>query len=466
MMCKTCKQDCSTDQCECQNCDCEGCQQYDCAEEDDVEHKDAKMTLGVARIDQGELKAAQLLPNGYLKCEARLTRTGVFIYRNDDGSERRELRLDEEVFKPDSLETFAMAPITDEHPPVFLNSKNTSEFQRGHMGETIRKDGKFAVGSLLVTDNRLVSKMQKGKAVQVSCGYTCDLEERSGVTKSGEKYDAIQRNIRGNHVAIVPLGRAGPEARVRMDTGADVLVSIAQADEDSPRSQHSPERSTVNKIKIDGVEYEAGSPQAIAAQANYQAKLDARAKEINDAEKARADAETKAKNEKDALQAKLDAAEEDRKKLAADLRAAPEKIATALKARMALESSARGVLGNKAKFDGLSDKEIMLAVLKKTNPDLKVDNKTDAYIEARFDAALESSADEDEGDDERADGVSAARGVVMDTDDGEADPGDPAEEMSDEEANKPHKDSVTAREAMVHRHRNAWKQPIGGERAE
>lgn len=461
--CSACKKACdSADGCSCSDCSCAGCEANDCAgAEGEMEHEDAKPKLQrVARIDRGELRPPKILPNGFLKVDARLTRTGVFEYRNSDGSIRRELRLPEEVFREDSLETFSMAPVTDDHPPVFLNPKNVADWQKGHMGESVRADGKFISGPMLITDAALIKKMQRKDAVEVSCGYTCDLEERGGVTADGERYDAIQRNIVGNHVAIVARGRAGSEARVRMDSGGDVLVSITPSAAAGSGTAPVPSKeSTVEKkIKIDGVEYDAGSPQAAAAQQAYQAKLDAMRA---DAEKvAKEAAETKARLDK--LQAETDAAKEKAAKLDAELKAAPARITAELKARMALESEAREVLGAKAKLDSLSDRDVKLAVLKELVPSLKLDGKSDAYVDGRYEAALESHR-EDAEEDEEIDGVHQARQVVTDTDDGDADPGDPSSEMTDEEANKQHSDSQTAYEAMCYRGRNAWRQPINGE---
>lgn len=231
----------------------------------------------------------------------------------------------------------------------------------------------------------------------------------------------------------------------------------------------------MKKIRIDGVEYEAGSEQAQAAQIAYQAKLDAEQKTRAEADAKRADADAKRDAEIKALkdlaeknQARADAADEAAKKAAKELKDAPAKVTAELKARMSLEASAKKVLGAKAaaKFDSLDDKAIKLAVLKQTNPDLKLDGKSDAYVDARFDHAIELY-DEEEGEDEGGeDGVTAARRVVTDTEDGDdSEPGDPTEEMSEDEANARHTDSQTAHEAMAWRHRNEWKKPIGGEKA-
>lgn len=187
------------------------------------------------RIDRGNLSKPVKMSNGWLRIDGRITRTGVFTYRNNDGTMRRELRLPEEVFKTDAMQSFALVPVTDEHPPGFLDAKNTREYARGSVAGTLRKDGEFIAGELLVTDADLIQKLEKGAARELSCGYNCDLDEAPGVTSDGLRYDAIQRNIRGNHVAVVAKGRAGPEARVRMDGAA---VEVLDGDDDQPRDEN------------------------------------------------------------------------------------------------------------------------------------------------------------------------------------------------------------------------------------
>lgn len=185
------------------------------------------------RLDRGiALQKPTKLSNGWLRIDGRITRTGVFTYRLPDGKLRRELRLPEEVFKADTMQSFALVPVTDEHPPAFLDATNTKEYARGSVAGTLRQDGQFVAGEMLVTDADLIAKLEGGKAREISCGYTCDLEESPGEL-NGERYDAIQRNIRGNHVAIVERGRAGPEARVRMDAA----VCTEDGGDDQPRDE-------------------------------------------------------------------------------------------------------------------------------------------------------------------------------------------------------------------------------------
>jgi hypothetical protein len=177
--------------------------------------------MGEFRYDLGNLQSPTEMPNGWLRVDGYLTRAGVFEYVNHDGSKRLELRPDDEVFRADSLSSFAMVPVTDDHPDVVLDSSNTAKYQKGSVSEAIRRDGDALAASMLITDGVLAGKMRAGKC-GLSCGYEVDLEKTSGTHPVYGRYDAVQRNIRGNHVAVVSAGRAGPVARVRMDAAVQV----------------------------------------------------------------------------------------------------------------------------------------------------------------------------------------------------------------------------------------------------
>ena len=51
---------------------------------------------------------------------------------------------------------------------------------------------------------------------ELSCGYNLRLEETPGVWE-GQPYDAIQRDIEINHLALVDKARAGEQARLNVD---------------------------------------------------------------------------------------------------------------------------------------------------------------------------------------------------------------------------------------------------------
>jgi hypothetical protein len=181
----------------------------------------------VYRTDIATLRPVERRADGTIRVDAHLTKTGVFQYMQRDGSVRRELRLPEDVFDTASMSSFEGVPVTNDHPPGMLTAKNARQFQVGSALGTPIRDEDHMRGRLAVTDADTIGAMESGKT-QVSCGYTCDCVEKPGVHPLYGVYDAIQKNIRGNHVAIVDRARAGITAAARMD-GMMVLDGIPLA---------------------------------------------------------------------------------------------------------------------------------------------------------------------------------------------------------------------------------------------
>lgn len=389
--------------------------------------------MGVRRYDNGELKSPEKLPNGWLRADAFFTRTGVFVYRNPDGSARRELRLPEEVFKKDALDSFAVVPFTDDHPPVMLTASNTKEFVRGAI-EAPRRDGEHVRGTILVYDGETIAKMDAGKR-QLSCGYSCDLEEKPGEW-NGLRYDAIQRNIRGNHVALVDRGRAGPGAAVKMDAADAFMVDAANEDKPGER----PEKDTAmkRKIKVDGISFEVEEAHADAFEKferETKARIDALTAEITatkrtaETEKARADvaSENAAKAEK----ARTDATD-------------PKRLDALVEARASLLSLGREHVSADFKLDGKSDRDVKVAILAKLGAGFKADGRTDDYVNARFDLAIESAA---KASNALAGANAAAHG---------------RKDNADAKDNGTPKTEKERRDAMVARERDRWMKPTTG----
>lgn len=170
------------------------------------------------RYDAGVLDKAERTPQGGLRIPAYVTRTGIFEYHRPDGSVQREYRPPEEVFHADAMQSLEDAPVTDLHPSEMVVPNNFQSLSRGHSREPGRKD-EFVTARLVVQDASLVKAIDAGERSEVSLGYTCDLDFTPGEI-NGEKYDAIQRGIRYNHVALGPKdwGRAGPDVRIRLDS--------------------------------------------------------------------------------------------------------------------------------------------------------------------------------------------------------------------------------------------------------
>jgi hypothetical protein len=179
------------------------------------------------RFDTGGITKYEITPEGYLRAWGTIARVGVQTYYNADGTPRRELRLPEEVSDPESLASFGLKPHTNTHPPEFLNSKNTKLYQTGSTDSTVFYDRGFVRVAINVTDQEVIDEIASGKKQQLSAGYGCELDFTPG-TWRGQKYDAIQRRIRGNHVSSVELGRAGEDVKMHVDTLAlSEVVGVA-----------------------------------------------------------------------------------------------------------------------------------------------------------------------------------------------------------------------------------------------
>jgi len=118
-------------------------------------------------------------------------------------------RPEEEVFSPETLASFEGMPVTNDHPPDGVDIGNIRALQKGHAHNVRRGSGEesdLLLADLIITDPTLIDLILDGKR-EISCGYTYELCEENG--------QYIQRKIRGNHVAVVDAGRAGPRVCIK-----------------------------------------------------------------------------------------------------------------------------------------------------------------------------------------------------------------------------------------------------------
>jgi hypothetical protein len=186
----------------------------------------------VLRLDFAPLRGARVTPQGFLRVDASLGRTGVFTYDTPLGP-RRELRLPDEVFRVDSVATAAGAVVTDLHPPrtdAFITPGNWKKWAIGFVGDDVHQDGQHLLGSLVIQDERVLDLVQKGERREVSPGYLCTLEPKSGHW-DGQPYDCIQRGITYNSIGIGPRGwgRQGSDVALRLDS-LDPMAAVLHHD--------------------------------------------------------------------------------------------------------------------------------------------------------------------------------------------------------------------------------------------
>ena len=365
----------------------------------------------VQRFDFGRMDKAEVTPNGFMNVPIRITRIGVLDY----GS-HKEYRPAEEVFADDSLASLARIPFTNEHPFDGVTTSNAKQTAVGFVSDDIEVENEEIVkGSATVFDKETILEIQAGAKREISAGYTTNLEMTAGVF-NGQAYDAIQRNIRYNHVALVERGRAGRKVRVMMDKEGNQILESAEND------QLTKTEDEMAVIKLNGKSHTVSSGLAEDINALLAKLKDAKKKgdsaeegeERTDGEVANAilsaiaaDASKKLDavetlntkvadqaKELEALQGKLDA-KSDELKNATDAK----KFDAAVQARIELLDKARTVVKD-GKFEGKADIDVMKEVLVAVNKDVDLEGKSVDYIAAKFDTTIElgSKATETRGD--------------------------------------------------------------------
>ena len=343
------------------------------------------------RYDTGTLSGPEKTEEGYLRCWATIARTGVQTYKRADGSEIVEYRPAEEVGKVDSLASFAGKAVTLEHPPELLNTENTNRYQVGFTDSEILFDGSYVRVRMTITDSEAIAAVESGVTPEVSAGYQVELDSQSGVTPEGQRYDAVQRAIAGNHIALTRKGRAGGTVKVHLD--ADDAVAVPA---DHQPLGHKP----MAKINIAGAEYEVSEAVAVAYTTAQRDDAAQQQQKLDTIEQAKATLQT----QRDELQAKLDAASGTGDELKARIDGLTAELEQAnaarsdsgddlearLDARLALIDKARTVLDADFEFKGKSDRQVHEAVISTVHGDsLELTERADAYVEARFDAVVD-----------------------------------------------------------------------------
>jgi hypothetical protein len=365
------------------------------------------METSVTRYDFAPITGSETTSEGYLRVWCRAARAGTQLYRRTDGSQVREYRPPEEVGSPDSLSTFGMKPATWGHPPVLLDSANTKQYQIGYSGSQVRYTDGFVEVALLITDEEAIKKVKRKDASEVSAGYKVDFDPTPGITPEGEEYAGIQRNIRVNHIAIVPRGRAGPEVRLLLDRmdSADAVAALPEH-EMAPQSSStaSPVMATV---KLDGLEIDLPAETASAVQ-SYSRDMGRQLEALT--------------TERDELATKLDSLQADFDSLALDKEAA-EGRADALEEELASLDTARidtaeldqlvserlGTLQRLApafaedfKFDGIDEASLYIQAYENLIGSAPREDSEPAYIQGVVEGILAARADssEEEADEE------------------------------------------------------------------
>lgn len=148
--------------------------------------------------------------HGYLICtDCIMARTGKQTYTRDDcfgDGDMTEIEVDrpeKEVFDPKTLASFENVPITIEHPENNVDSDNYNSLSVGYMRDIHKgtyNGQPVMLGTAVITDSEGIEKVESGELTNLSCGYDCDIDDDK---------NPKQTNIRGNHIALCEIPRAG-----------------------------------------------------------------------------------------------------------------------------------------------------------------------------------------------------------------------------------------------------------------
>lgn len=223
-------------------------------------HPGAAATIACLPVVGVAMDERRVDGNGWFEVRNNpISKVGIFPYSGaqlglsgDDATRIFNiLRPEEELSNPECVESFKLLPWIDGHVmlgPVAeaMTDKAMSAERKGISGVigesvTFQKGGDYPNGALLanikVFSSNMASLIESGKR-ELSAGYFCKWDMTPGVW-NGQRYDGVQRNIRGNHLALVAEGRMGPDVavmdRLSFSLDAKELQEMAEpAEQDAP----------------------------------------------------------------------------------------------------------------------------------------------------------------------------------------------------------------------------------------
>jgi hypothetical protein len=285
---------------------------------------------------------------GYLKIFARAARTGVQRYKGyeldrPDLNDVMLYRPPEEVFSKKAMASLAHRPLTLHHPDKMVDSRSWKSVVVGSIGDEVVRDGDHIRVPMMLCDQAAIDAYRKQGIKELSVGYSTDIEFKPGKTSDGVAYDAIQRNIRANHLAIVPAARGGSTLRI--------------GDSRSPHgAAHSGQhrRELMPQFMCDGIPIELSDRDAAVVE-RHLADLNKQLKTVTDACSSMEEEKKKKDDAYDALKKLSDAQVGEiavLKKEVEDSKITPAKLDELVKARTAVIDRARPLLPDNYVFDG------------------------------------------------------------------------------------------------------------------
>lgn len=237
-------------------------------------------------IDEKLSENQALTPEGFLLCKnVPIARTGEQLYTADEiGLEPRGdglvkiIRDADEVFRPETLASFEGKPVTIDHPDGVVTPRNWRQLTVGTVQNVRRGDGiqdDLLLADLLITDQRGIEAVRGGLR-EVSCGYDAEyVQDGPGIGK--------QKDIIGNHVALVERGRAGPRCSIqdketvmkptKKPTWLDKLRKFLDAEEEAMKEEEEKKTTDSDDDEEEPKKTSDESPEVLERLAKIEAVL-------------------------------------------------------------------------------------------------------------------------------------------------------------------------------------------------
>lgn len=409
--------------------------------------------MRLQRIDSISVDQTYYTEEGYLVDHPIVTTCGIFEYKNEDGSTRRELRLPEDVFEEKSLESYKGKPIIITHDAGEVDKENVRREQIGTIMSKGYRDGDNVRCEIIIHDT---NALKRCGLKELSLGYSLDTDDTPGVYR-GEKYDCIQKNIEINHLALVGEARAGEAARLnidgreddvqilkggkaimykpnakdrRADDGTDLSPEEMEAAIALFKAQQAASQATAGEGTDGGEDPEDQTAEEPAGEENpvdqVRENIDRRDSEGENMAPEDIIAEQKADldtllQEIDKLQASSDMNGDEEEEPSGDGETAPSDEENSDSDEEGGEEQEKGVnmdsvdriiqdrldvcrMADKLHLDGvekLSVREGRKRVIKAVNPKINLDGKSDSYINAAYDIAKQSFHERRSTDEQR-----------------------------------------------------------------
>lgn len=175
--------------------------------------------------------------NGYLRVEkSNISKANVCGYYGQEIPGWENLGLE-----PDRLymlyrdpaelakakDTFKGIPLLNKHTPV-SSSDLPRENIVGSVGSNVEFDGTYLTADIIVHDDTAIAGIEQEIQRELSPGYRYRPDMTSGFAPDGTPYDGVMRDISGNHLALVEVGRTGSDVVIGDENPGDMNMSKAQ----------------------------------------------------------------------------------------------------------------------------------------------------------------------------------------------------------------------------------------------